>query len=74
MAPAADHIQPPEGSLDIQTESTDQYQRHSQVQRQKRVVIKDGIDGPTGKINHNYSHLSNSSTCLFVKIDFTSTV
>ena len=27
LAPAADHIQPPEGSLDIQTESTDQGKR-----------------------------------------------
>ena len=37
--------------IDSQTESTDQYQRHSQVQRQKKVVINDGIDAPAGKLS-----------------------
>ena len=51
LAPAPDNIKPPEGNIDSQTESTDQYQRHSQVQRQKKVVINDGIDAPAGKLS-----------------------
>ena len=50
LAPAPDNIKPLEGNIDSQTESTDQYQRHSQVQRQKKVVINDGIDAPAGKL------------------------
>ena len=51
LAPAPDNIKPLEGNIDSQTESTDQYQRHSQVQRQKKVVINDGIDAPAGKLS-----------------------
>ena len=51
LAPAPDNIKSPEGNIDSQTESTDQYQRHSQVQRQKKVVINDGIDAPAGKLS-----------------------
>ena len=51
LASAPDNIKPPEGNIDSQTESTDQYQKHSQVQRQKKVVINDGIDAPAGKLS-----------------------
>jgi hypothetical protein len=50
LAPAPDNIKSLEGTIDSQTESTDQYQRHGQVQRQKKVVINDGIDAPAGKL------------------------
>ena len=43
-----DNIQLLQGTIESQTESTDQYQRHGHVQRQKKVVIKNGLEGPKG--------------------------
>ena len=43
-----DNIQLLQGTIESQTESTDQYQRHGHVQRQKKVVIMNGLEGPKG--------------------------